>query len=151
MLSTRLVSLIESHSAEITRRLTLAVKAHPDLPHLAQRPEQELCEWCQDILQNVGYLLSAGKDQDVQRRFEVLGRTRYEEQVPLAEAVLRTILLKQKIFEFIDEQGFAMNALQIYAEEELEQRVGRFFDGLIYHLVRGYENARKRADELSAA
>jgi hypothetical protein len=33
----------------------------------------------------------------------------------------------------------------VYAQEELEQRVGQFFDALVYHVVRGYENASGRA------
>jgi hypothetical protein len=142
MLSARLVTLIESNSGVIAGRLVNAVKQHPDMVRLAGRPDSEIRDWCLEILQNIGYLLAAPKEQDGQRRFEILGRARFAEEVPLAEAVLRLILLKGKILDFIGEQGFDMNALQIYAEEELERRLGRFFDDSLYHLVRGYEKAR---------
>jgi hypothetical protein len=35
--------------------------------------------------------------------------------------------------------------IELYAEEELEHRVGRFFDFMLYHVVRGYEAAMRRA------
>ena len=149
MLSTRLVSLIESHSAEIASRLVAAVKNHPEMNQLRSRPKEEIRDWCLDILQNIGYLLAARKDEEVRRRFEVLGRMRFQQDIPLAEAVLRFFLLKEKILEFIREQGYAMDALQIYAEEELEQRLGRLIDASVYHIVVGYENARVRTARLA--
>ncbi len=145
MLSTKLVQLIEGHWEEIASRLIQALSKHPDTQCLAARPDWELRDWCREILQNLGYLLAASKDEDVKRRFQVLGKMRFEENVPLHEAVLRLHILKEKIFGFINEQGFPMTALELYASEELEQRIGRFFDGVVYHLVRGYEDAQATA------
>ena|SRR5947209_2225581 len=144
MLSTRLVSLIESHWGEIAARLIRAVRNNPEMECLAKAPDIELREWCQEILENLGYLLSAPKDDEVQRRFEVLGRLRFEENVPLHEAVLRLQLLKDKILGFMHEQSLPVNGIELYAERELEQRTNRFFDALIYHIVRGYEMALRR-------
>ncbi|HEY1336030.1 MAG TPA: hypothetical protein VGF59_00905 [Bryobacteraceae bacterium] len=150
MLSTRLVQLIEENWEEIAARLISAVRKHPETPKLAKIPEVEIREWCQEILGNLGYLLSASKDEDVKRRFEVLGRLRYEENIPLHEAVLRFHLLKDKIIGFVHEQGFPMTALQLYAEEELEQRTDRFFDACVYHIVKGYEAAMRRASRMAS-
>lgn len=141
MLSTKLVQLIESNWEEIADRVVRAVKKHPDLANLASRPDLELREWCREMLQNLGFLLSATKDEELQRRFEVLGKVRFEENIPLHEAVLRVHLLKDKVIGFIHEQGFPMSAMQLYAEEELEHRLSRLFDACVYYLVRGYENA----------
>ena len=151
MLSTRLVQLIEQNWEEITTRLITAIHKHPDLQNLAAKTDGELREWCQNILGNLGYLLSASGDEEVKRRFEVLGRIRFEENIPLHETVLRFQLLKDKIVGFIHEQGFPMSAMQLYAEEELEQRMDRFFDACIYHVVRGYEAAMRRSARVGAA
>ena len=151
MLSTKLVQLIENNWEEIANRLIAEVKKHPDLRTLASRPDLELREWCQDILQNLGPLLSAKKDEEMQKRFEVLGKVRFEENVPLHEAILRFQLFKDKIFGFIHEQGFPMSAMQLYAEEELEHRIGRFFDACVYHMVRGYEYALRVQGRLATA
>ncbi len=145
MLSTKLVQLIQDHWEEIATRLIQAVRKHPETPNLARRPDGELREWCRELLENLEYLLAAPKDDDVKRRFQLLGRTRFEENIPLHEAVLRMQLLRDKIIGFIHEQGFPMTALHLYAEEELEQRMTRYFDALVYHLVRGYEDAQRLA------
>ncbi|HWC97682.1 MAG TPA: hypothetical protein VG456_13050 [Candidatus Sulfopaludibacter sp.] len=117
---------------------------------LAERPDADLREWCQEILQNLGEMLSVTKRDDVRRRFQVLGKTRFEENIPLHEAVLRFHLLKNKIVEYIHEQGFPMNAMQLYAEEELGQRIGYFFDASVYQVVRGYEHALRRASRMAS-
>ena len=143
MLSARLVQLIEGHSEEISSRLLHAIRSHPDMRNLAARPEGEIREWCREILNNLGFLLSARKDESVEQRFQVLGRDRFDENIPLHEAVLRLHLLKDKIIGFVQEQGFATSAVQLYAEEELDHRVGRFFDACVYNVVRGYEDAER--------
>ncbi len=144
MLSPRLLELIEAHWEEIANRLIHALRNHPDTPNLARKPDAELKEWCRAILKNMGALL-LGADKEIARRYRRAGRARYEEDVPLHEAVLRVQLLKDKILAFINEQALPMTTLHLYAEEELERRIGRFFDLIVYSLVRGYEDAQKLA------
>ena len=43
------------------------------------------------------------------------------------------------MIDFVKEQGIRKDSVELYAEEELEHRVGRFFDDLVIHLVLGYE------------
>lgn len=145
MLSSKLVQLIESNWEDIAARLISGVRNNPDLPNLAVKSDAEMRYWCRIILEDLDYLLSASKKDELNRRFEVLGRMRFEENVPLHEAVLRFHILKEKIIGFVHEQGFPMSAMHLYAEEELELRIGRFFDDCVYHLVRGYEAAMRVA------
>lgn len=145
MLSSRLVQLIAEHWKEIADRLCREIRQHPDMLNLARKTDAEMRDWCRAILEDLDYLLSASKRQEVKRRFEVLGRMRCEENIPLHEAVLRFQILKDKIIGFVHEQGFPMSAIELYAEEELELRIGRFFDDCVYHLVRGYEAALRIA------
>jgi len=150
MLSSKLVQLIESHWEEIATRLISEVRRHPEMPKLARKTDAEMREWCRNILQDLDYLLAASKAQEVRRRFEILGRMRCEENIPLHEAVLRFHILKDKIIGFVHEQGFPMSAMHLYAEEELELRIGRFFDDCVYHVVRGYESALRVAARLAS-
>jgi hypothetical protein len=146
MVSLKLIQLIETHKEEIAHRLVSTVRKHPDmLPHLAGKSDAEMREWCRLVLGDLCYLLSGTKEEEVPRRFEVIGRKRYEENVPLHEAILRPMLLKRMIIGFIHEQDFAMSAVQLYAAEELELRIGRFFDDCVYEEVRGYEAAMRIA------
>jgi len=145
MLSSRLVQLIENNWEEIANRLISSVRKHPEMSNLNRKTDAEMREWCRSIVQDLDYLLAGSKEQEVRRRFEILGRMRFEEQIPLHEAVLRFQMLKNKIIGFVHEQGFPMSAMHLYAEEELELRIGRFFDDCVYHVVRGYEHAMRVA------
>jgi hypothetical protein len=141
MLSIRLVQLIEAHWEEIAARVVAEVKKHPETQTLAARQEAELRVWCRDILENLEALLTARKEDQLQRRFRALGHRRFEENIPLHEAVLRLQILKAEIFGFVHEQGFAMTMLELYREEELQVLISRFFDACVYQVVRGYEDA----------
>jgi hypothetical protein len=145
MLSGKLIRLIEAHQQEITDRLLRDIQRHPDLVHLRQQPVVEMREWSQILLENLGYWLAEGNEEELARKLDTVGRIRFEEGVPLHESVHTLCLLKDKIIDFVDEQGFNPEPLELYAEEELERRVGRFFDLLLMHLVRGYEGAWRKA------
>lgn len=150
MLSTKMVQLIEANWDEIAQRLLVAIRKHPDMQVLAHRPEIEIREFCQRMLENLGEMLVSRNDEEMQRQFQLRGKVRYEENIPLHEAVLRFHLLKQKVLQFVHEQGFPVNAVQLYAEEELVQRIGWFFDNCVYHVVYGYEHARGRSARLAS-
>jgi hypothetical protein len=150
MLSTKLVQLIEENWEEIASRLIVAIRKHPDMKNLARLPDVDLKEWCQQVLENLGHLLTATNEEEVERRYRIFGKLRFEENIPLHEAVLRFHILNDKVIGFIHEQGFTMNALELYAEEELEHRMGRYFDACVYHIVRGYEEALRRATRLAS-
>ena len=94
MLSARLVQLIEEQWERIAQRLIGKIRRHPDMPLLASRPDSELRQWCQDILANLGSWLSASRAEELRSRYEVVGRLRFEESIPLHEAVLRLQVLK---------------------------------------------------------
>jgi hypothetical protein len=149
MISTRLVQLIEANWEEIARRLIRSIRENPETQTVAALPETETKEWCREILENLGYLLLVRKDQETYRRFQVLGGMRFEQNIPLHEAVLRMQLLKAKILGFVHEESISMTVIQVYAQEELEQRIGQFFDALVYHVVRGYETAGSRVSRVA--
>ena len=140
--------MIETHWEEIAARLVREVRNSPHTKVLANRPEADLKAWCREILENLEYLLSARKEDEA-RRFRLLGRMRFEENVPLHEAVMRLQLLKGEIFNFVHEQGFSMTILELYREEELQVLIGRFFDTCVYQLVRGYEEALRVASRVA--
>jgi hypothetical protein len=141
MLSGKLIQLIEDHQEQITDSLIHEIRHHPDLVHLRKVPDAELRERGQLILQNLGHWLAAGHEQEIAETYEKLGKSRFEHDVPLHESVRVLLMTKEKMISFISHQGLAKTPIELYAEEELDRRVGRFFDMLVIHLVRGYEMA----------
>jgi hypothetical protein len=75
---------------------------------------------------------------------------RFGEAVPLHEAVLRFLLLKDRIIDFAYDQALPTNALDLYTEEALERRICHFFDAAVYHLVCGYEEAMRGPTRMSS-
>lgn len=150
MLSHRLVRLIEDHAGEITAGAIQQIRAETELNHIARLPSSELEDWGKQILSSLGAWMSTFRDTSLAAHHEDLGRLRFREDVPLHEAVHALNLLKWRMVDFVRNQGFAQTSVELYAEEELEHRVGRFFDWMCYHLVRGYETALREAAHLAA-
>jgi len=149
MLSARLIRLIESHHKQIADRILRDISRQSELIHLQQLPENELRERALVILEHLGDWL-AGNAEELGRKQEEVGKRRFEQTIPLHEAVRALCILKNQVIEFIEEQGIPRDPVGLYAEEELEHRLGQFFDKMIIHLVRGYELAWRRADRAAA-
>jgi len=141
MLSGKLIRLIESHEEEIAAGIVRSIRRHPDLAHLGRLPEAELRERGHEILKNLGHWLAHENEAKLAHEYEAIGRVRFEESVPLHESVRGLCLIKDKMIDFLDEQGYSQDTLAIYAEEQFERHLGRFFDILVIHLARGYEKA----------
>jgi hypothetical protein len=141
MLSGRLVHLIEANSASIIQQVITQVRRDPDLKNLCKLPDAELREYGRHLLERLGDWLAAGTEHQLADHYEVVGRARFEEGIPLDEAVRGLFLVKDKMIDFVLDQAAAKTFMQLYAEEELEHRVDRFFDILVCHMIRGYEQA----------
>jgi hypothetical protein len=144
MLSARLIHLIETHHKEITERVLREMGRRQDLPHIRRLPEAELRERGRTIIEHLGEWL-VGNEEEMGKRQQAVGRLRFEQSVPLSESVHVLCLVKSTVIDFIEEQGIPLDTIGLYAEEELEHRLSKFFDQLIIHLVRGYEGAWRRA------
>jgi len=151
MLSIKLVQLIEDHWEPLTRRILLITRADARLAHFQTLSESDLHDRIGQICKNLGRWLAAGDDEHLASEYETLGRKRYREAVPIDEVVHATHLVKHRMLDFVRDQGIAQTSVELYAQEELEHRVGLFFDAAVYHLVRGYEQASREALAAAAA
>ena len=138
-----LVQKIEDHADQITAQVLKEILRDPQLPTMRSLPQEELEVRAHHILRNLGRWLVA-KDPEVADWSESLGRRRYEQSVPLEEIVRSLLIVKVKLIDFVRDQALFRNALQIHSGEELEYRVGRFFDDAVYYVVRGYQSAAAR-------
>ena len=103
------------------------------------------------IVENLDSWLAHEREDQIVKRQEEIGKLRFQQGIPLHDAVRGLMLVKDNMIEYLEERGSPHDSVALYAEEELEHRIGRFFDTLVIHLVRGYETAWHRSMELSAA
>jgi hypothetical protein len=86
----------------------------------------------------------------VQAEFEDWGRRRFGEGIPLSDVVYAIILIKQHLRRYIRDHGLVDAAfprvdgdyvlpMHLHSLQELNTRVGQFFDEALYHLARGHE------------
>jgi hypothetical protein len=145
MLSGKLIHLIEVHHQDITDRFIREIWRHPDLVHLRRLPESELRERGQTLLENLGYWLASGNEDELMKNQEAVGKRRFEQSIPLHETVRALSVIRENMVDFIEEQGIPKDSLGLYAEEEMEHRIARFFDNLTVRTIRGYEAAWHKA------
>ncbi len=150
MLSAKLIQMIETHSDQIAGGVLQRIHRDPRTPHMAKLPEPELREHCQEILKKLGHWLAESLEDEIAGHYQEIGRLRAAEGVPLHEAVHALHLLKGRMLDYIRDQGFAQTSVDLYAEEELEHQVGRFFDSVIYYLIKGWESSLKRSARAEA-
>ena len=145
MLSIKLVQLIETHWEQISDRILHKIRSDARLVHINTLKESELRRRAREIVMHIGDWLGASLDEALAHRCERLGRQRFEEGVPLHEVVLVRFIIKEGLMDFAHDHALVESSLELYAEEELEKSVGRLFDGMIYHIVRGYEEAMRQS------
>lgn len=147
MLSAKLIQLIEDHWEGIMTAVLHNLRNDPRLPNMRKIPDSELRDLGRTMLKNLGQYLTASRHElrALEEQYEGLGRVRFAEDIPLHESVRALQGVKRKVIEFLRDHEFAQSSVAIYAEEELEHRLGEFFDDLIYYEVRGYEAAMRQA------
>jgi hypothetical protein len=149
MISGKLVHLIETHADEILDRVVYQIRHEEDLTHLRSLVNAEIREWNLELLESLGHWISSANKEDLKHRYERLGKLRFEQDVPLSESVRGLCLLRDKTLDFVEEHVAVNSSMELYAEEELDRRLGSFFDLLMVHMVRGYERALRRAASLA--
>jgi hypothetical protein len=141
---------IEVHGEEISQSTIRHIRQDAEVPGIAKLSDRQLHEWASGILTGLQSWLIEGADQNVVGQFQNLGRLRFEKSIPLHESIRCLHAFKRQILDFTRNRGFAQSAIEVYAQEELEHRVGLFFDWLVYYVVRGYEDARAHAARSAA-
>ncbi|MBI5085875.1 MAG: RsbRD N-terminal domain-containing protein [Acidobacteria bacterium] len=141
MVSAKLVHQIEDHWEAISGRFLRLLRASHGLPHLSHIPESETTDACRKLLHNLGHWLVSSSEEEVARLYEKVGRDRYNQGMPISESIRAIQLMKDATLDFIRDEAEVRTGFDFAAEEELEFRLGRFFDLLTYHSARGYEQA----------
>ncbi len=139
MLSTRLIKMIEDNAEELMSGLIGKLKTHPRTPAYRRLSDSEIHSRAYTVYKNLGAWMVGKPEDEIRQHYNGLGLKRYEEGTPLHEVIYALILTKNNLLDYVRTSGLAGTALEIYAEQELSNKVDQFFDTAIYYTVIGYE------------
>jgi hypothetical protein len=144
MISARLVHAIESKGDQIIDRVAAQIRREPEMTRGKSIQDHELHGLGEDLVRHLGDWLSAGNGDDIARGYQRFGKVCFEQQIPLHEALRGLCLLREKMLDVAQENMISNSSIELYAEEELDRRLGRFFDRLAIHLAKGFEEAVRK-------
>ena len=156
MLSARLIQLIETHAAGLTREAMQDVWTNEHTKSFRRVSKGELEPRIAAMYENLSKWIGNPDLEAIRREYEDWGRTRFHQGIPLSEIVYCVIITKHHLRTFIHEHGLIAASgdrvrgdepmpVELYGMQELNARVGEFFDRALYYLVRGYEAAARVA------
>jgi len=141
MLSARLIQMIQDHADELMSGLIGKLKTHPRTPAYRRFSDPEIHNRLYTVYKEPGAWMGGKPDDEIRQHYESLGLRRYQEGTPLCEVIYAGILTKDHLLDYVRTRGLAGTALEIYAEQELSNKINQFFDNAIYYTAKGYEEA----------
>jgi len=145
MISGKLVHLIDSRQEEVLDRVAQQIRRDPDMAHTEAIVGSGLRHWNKELLEGLSQCLARGSSETLAARYRHVGRERFKQAVPLDGCLRDLCALKETLLDYIEEHTLNKDCLELYAEEELDRRVGRFFDLVIINFVQGYDSASRPA------
>lgn len=145
MLSAYIVRMVEGHAETLTKELVDDLLTNARTPSLHRLSPDAVRRGASEVYRHLGDWLANRSDDNVERTFEAMARRRFQQQVPLDELVYAVVLTKQHLRQRLRSVRAVSSAVEIHNEIELDLLIGRFFDKLMYSVVKGYETARVEA------
>jgi len=155
MISAKLVELIEIHASRLTKDVTEDLATNPRTPGFRTVSRQELEQRIFQIFDHLGNWIGDTTSARVAIEFSEWGSRRADQGIPISEIVYAIIVLKQHLRRYIRDNGLVDAAfpridgdyvlpMHLHSLQDLNARVGEFFDEALYHLARGYEHQANR-------
>ena len=152
MQANRLIQLIENHSKSLAQGAMHDILTNENTRGFRKVPKEELEPRIAALYQNLGKWIGSPNEDDIRQEYEDWGRTRFRQGITFSEIVYVLMLTKKHLRQFIRDHGLVNFSgdrvtpeefvpMELYTIQELNYKVGDFFDQALYHLVRGYEAA----------
>jgi hypothetical protein len=158
MISVKLIELIENHATQLSSDTARDLVTNERTPGFRAVPRRDLEQRLFQIFHDLGNWIGDPGNLRVRTEFEEWGNRRFDQGIALSQVVYATILIKQHLRRYIADHGLVDAAfprvesdyvlpMHLHSLQELNTRVGQFFDEALYHLARGYET---KASNVSA-
>jgi hypothetical protein len=150
MIAAKLVELIEIHAGRLTNDVAQDLLTNPRTPGFRTVSRQDLEQRVFQILHHLGDWIGDARSARVEAEFSEWGGRRFAQGIAIGEIVYAIIVLKQHLRRYIRDNGLVDAAfprtdgeyvlpMHLHSLQDLNTRVGEFFDEALYHLARGYE------------
>src|SRR4249920_1786757 len=150
MISAKVIAMIESHAGRLTRDAAQDLATNERTPGFAKVSREELEKRVFQLFHHLGNWIGDPKSEEVEAEFFDWGRRRFDQGIPLSEIVYAIIILKQHLRRYIRDNGVVdatfpridgdyVLPMHLHSLQDLNVRVGEFFDEALYYLARGYE------------
>jgi hypothetical protein len=139
MVALRLVRLVESHSEELARGIAREIHTSARTSELRRIPLNEVEERIGEILRHLSEWLLTKTAGEVEQHYLELGARRAMQGVSVADVSWAIILTKERLWEFLQRQGFLHSPVELYGEMELLWLLTQFFDKALCAAIEGYE------------
>ena len=143
MISLKQVHFVEDHWNAIARRALARIRH--EVPHSEAIPDRTIMDRVEDLFKHLGDWLTEPDPKQL-AEFEEFGRVRAHGSTSLHALVRMLQVIRQSAMDYVRENELRDDSITLRAENELEYKMDGFFDMVIYHAVKGYEqglNAQK--------
>jgi hypothetical protein len=151
MLGARLLLLIQAHAGALTHDVVHDLRTNGRTSAFRRLDIADVETRVSALFQNLGKWIGEADENAVRLEYEEMGRARFREGVPVSELVYALLITKRHLRVYIREHGLVdfvgdriasqeLLPLELHSIQELNYRVGEFFDRALYHLARGYES-----------
>ena len=155
MIGAKLVELIEIHARHITSDVARDMATNERTRGFGAVRLEDLESRIFELLNHLGNWIGDPRSEKVQAEFTDWGRRRFDQGIPLSELIYATIIIKQHLRRYISDNGLVdasfprvetdyVLPMHMHSLQELNVRVGRFFDEALYYVARGYEERAGR-------
>jgi len=150
MLGARLLQLIQAHAGSLSRDVMDDLRTNERTPTFRRLDAGDGAMRISVLFYSLGQWIGDADEDAVRDEYEQMGRARFREGVPVSEIIYALLITKSHLRRYIREHGVVDFAgdrivpqellpLELHSIQDLNYRVGEFFDRALYHLARGYE------------
>jgi hypothetical protein len=143
ILAHRLMRLIETHADALAETLDARIANSERCTDYNRLTSGELKTLVVGIYGQLGQWLLTKTEEDIERRYTMIGIRRAEQCVPVSQLLWCIVLVKENLWEYLRKNEELEDTAQIFGELELTQMVEQFFDRAMYFAVRGHEQVRE--------
>jgi hypothetical protein len=159
VIAAKLVELIEVHARRLTSDVAHDLMTNPRTRGFRAVHRQDLEPRIFQLLNHLGNWIGDPLSEQVEAEFTDWGRRRFDQGIPLSELIYAIIIIKQHLRQYISDNGLVdasfprvesdyVLPMHLHSLQELNARVGQFFDEALYRLACGYEERARVARQI---